>query len=484
MQSRSHIATMAYSLEMTKRKFHRILDSMANSSALSLPADSHNSDVVLPPSKRLRLARPHNAALPSSTRTSLDRSRVLRLNSQSAASRSGASSSPAVMNNPAHCRPWDREQFLARLKSFSGRVDLWAPKPDSINEVAWAKRGWALVERETVRCAACQRRQLIDLKITRAETGESGEDDEEWRKEVLGELAKKYEQIIVERHGPECFWRTNSCDGESGHLAHEQCANYHVEAIQRLPLVRPKISILDLGARYESILKMSSSVPPLVKLPDGLDLDDLFTQFTTCLAHFKPAASIETRSDTANDPSTSVSESVKQKALAIALFGWRGDQSISIMGSDILRCDACFRRLGLWMWQKRPAPADGPVDDYCRIFEGHGEHLRYCPWVNAATQNAGRAPADDPQERLAGWPTLAKLVAATARSLRPPEPRPQPREEPGTPDAAAETEASETPAERDAKGKEKLARWKRLRKAFSFQKLRKSGKENNESHKG
>ena len=475
---------MAYSLETTKRKFHRILDAMADSSTLSLPADSYDPDVALPPSKRLRLARPHSAALPSSARTSLDRSRVLRLTSQSTANRQSAGSSTAVMNNLAHCRPWDRQQFLERLRSFSGRVDLWSPKPDSINEVAWAKRGWVLVERETVRCAACQRRQLIDLKITVPETGEQAEDDGEWQKNVLAGLVKKYERIIVEQHGPECFWRTNSCDGQSSQITDLHCSNPQTDAIHRLPLVYPKTSILALNARYESILKMSSSVPPRMKLPGGLDLGDLFAQVTTCLAHFKPATTAKTPIDGASDPSSSISDDIKQKALAIALMGWRGDQSISIKGSDILRCDACFRRLGLWMWQRSPPAADGPADSYCRVFEAHGEHLQYCPWINAAMQNAGRSAADGAQKHLAGWPTLAKLLAATARSVRLPEPQPQVQEEPSTPAPAAEPEVQETPEERDAKGKEKLARWKRLRKAFSFQKLGRKGKENNEARKG
>ena len=213
---------MSYSLETTKRKFHRILDSLANSSSTSLP-DPSTVPALVPPSKRARLApRPHSVAA-SSLRSSLDRARVLRLPSGTTAP-APRRDAPVPIEQDAAFRPWDRAQFLARLKTFSGRADRWAPKSDRIGEVTWAKRGWACVERETVRCAACRRRVHIDLRITvpgrddavdeeGALGGEDG-DGEDWRDAALEGLVQRYERMITDEHGAECFWRTRGCDGE------------------------------------------------------------------------------------------------------------------------------------------------------------------------------------------------------------------------------------------------------------------------------
>lgn len=48
---------------------------------------------------------------------------------------------------PPNFAPWSQESFLARLKTFSS-VSQWHPKPEVINEVEWAKRGWVRAMRK------------------------------------------------------------------------------------------------------------------------------------------------------------------------------------------------------------------------------------------------------------------------------------------------------------------------------------------------
>lgn len=58
--------------------------------------------------------------------------------------------------------PWDRGEFLKRLKSFSNLAD-WTPKPARVNEVEWAKRGWVCQKFERVRCCLCHVEILVKL---------------------------------------------------------------------------------------------------------------------------------------------------------------------------------------------------------------------------------------------------------------------------------------------------------------------------------
>ena len=64
---------------------------------------------------------------------------------------------------PPNFAPWNRAQFLERLKSFR-HVDKWMGKPEKINEVQWAKRGWICVGKERVGCVGgCGKEVVIKL---------------------------------------------------------------------------------------------------------------------------------------------------------------------------------------------------------------------------------------------------------------------------------------------------------------------------------
>ena len=69
------------------------------------------------------------------------------------------------------------------------------------------------MESETVQCAGCSRRLVIDVNIT---VPESVPEDERYKfkQRVLGDLEKKYAPMVVDHHTPECHWRTTGCDGK------------------------------------------------------------------------------------------------------------------------------------------------------------------------------------------------------------------------------------------------------------------------------
>lgn len=66
--------------------------------------------------------------------------------------------------------PWDRNAFLERLKTFANLTD-WFPKPEQVNEVQWAKRGWVCGKKERVRCCSCNVELLVKLNKKILEDG-------------------------------------------------------------------------------------------------------------------------------------------------------------------------------------------------------------------------------------------------------------------------------------------------------------------------
>lgn len=130
--------------------------------------------------------------------------------------------------------PWDRGQFLERLATFR-HVDKWMGKPEKINEVQWAKRGWTCVGKERVGCiGGCGREVVIKLQEDQEEqkerdqaTGEAQdqdgealgeEDNENWRESAQEQLVDKYAEMIVTEHDGGCLWHRRGCDGKSRSL--------------------------------------------------------------------------------------------------------------------------------------------------------------------------------------------------------------------------------------------------------------------------
>ena len=158
----------------TKRKFHNILSSLTSnaptSSLSSLRQPTNASTTTLPAdiesrSKKRRVGpRPRPEIASRAERPKTSHGPVVE----------DVHSSPESKPVPNYA-PWDRNQFLQRLKTFR-HVDKWSAKPPTVNEVQWAKRGWSCVGRERVRCVGgCGKEVLVKLE---AEEPNDGRDEE------------------------------------------------------------------------------------------------------------------------------------------------------------------------------------------------------------------------------------------------------------------------------------------------------------------
>ncbi|KAL8948027.1 MAG: hypothetical protein Q9222_005743, partial [Ikaeria aurantiellina] len=214
---------MPQALSTTKRKFFSILDSISNPSSTSLDSQNqHNASTTTltaatldePSAKKLKFTtRSYATPVPPSRRFGAIRSISGGQTKTVSHSSTTSTSMTAEEKKPPNFAPWDRNQFLDRLETFR-HVDKWMSKPDPINEVQWAKRGWRCVGKETVGCVGgCGNELVIALETDREREqrpGDQGDDEApedaatddeyDWREEAQKELVQRYTEMIATEH--------------------------------------------------------------------------------------------------------------------------------------------------------------------------------------------------------------------------------------------------------------------------------------------
>lgn len=137
-------------------------------------------------------------------------------------------------------------------------------------------------------------------------------------------MITRYEGMVVSEHDDSCLWKKRGCD----------------ETIYRLQLANPTVSRPAFTARYTSLLKIRNEIPPSLSHPE-LDL-----------------CAIQHSTEPTDDGP------IYEAAVILALFGWQNeDPGIP----SLVTCSACFRRLGLWLFRRKPTGMDGME------IEGEGE---------------------------------------------------------------------------------------------------------------
>ncbi|EME88136.1 uncharacterized protein MYCFIDRAFT_75970 [Pseudocercospora fijiensis CIRAD86] len=377
---------MPEAIATTKRKFYKALDALTSTAAL--PAHDASTS-----SKK----RTSNAA--AAFDEARERARKRLRHSASATSLDSTSASvislPRKLPNhssrdlskpPPQFSPWSQDTFLARLKTFSS-VSQWHPKPDPIGEVEWAKRGWVCVDVNTVACkGGCEHRLVVSMEIDRKarnsmEAEEESDEDDDAEAEALEEaLADRYREEIVEGHSTSCLWHKAGCKDD----------------IYRLPVVRPSIWQPELRKRFRSLRDIGSSISK-VKIRS---FDDSSAKVLKDL----PTTILE----------DNAANSDAERAFTIAMHGWRGSNE-----NELLECDACFQRIGLWMYQpdyrssRRSNNEDEVNSENFAIIDLVELHRDHCPWRNPTTQKASGSLSG-----LHAIQILHRVVSTCARDHR------------------------------------------------------------------
>ncbi|KAK4636329.1 hypothetical protein CLAFUW4_00392 [Fulvia fulva] len=374
---------MPEAIATSKRKFYKALDALTNATAppktvsdtpSSSSAERSSAAAFDEARERVRKRLRH-----STSTGSLDASVI---------SLSRGKNAPKPNSTPPHFSPWSQETFLARLKTFSS-VSLWHPKPDVVNEVAWAKRGWVCVDVNTVACRrGCERRVVVSLDIPTKPTpaeddaDDENEEDEDATSALEEALAERYKAEIVDGHASSCLWHQQGCKDD----------------VYRLPVVRPSVWQPELRQRLHSISAIYGSVEHITTRTVDTSSHKLVHE----LPH--DVLGITTPPD-----------QHMSKAFEIAMHGWRG---VSDSGNQLLTCDACFQRIGLWLYQpdyKRPRSrsSDHEEDADDAVLDLVETHRDHCPWRNSQTQQATGS-----LHGLNAIQILQRVVATAARDHR------------------------------------------------------------------
>ncbi|KAI0548643.1 zf-C3HC-domain-containing protein [Xylaria curta] len=370
----------------------------------------------------------------------------------------------AYSEPPRYC-PSDRDELIRRLGTFQELTE-WTPKPDQVNEIEWARRGWVCQGKERVRCTLCHK-ELVVKTNTRTVDGKqvpviAGSDVEQG-------LAKRFAELIIEAHEEDCLWRRHGCD----------------DSLLRLPLAVPKAALSSLRERYDDLCTRPSFLPYFfnLRLPPTFDLPAAKSQLPSTFFTEPP-------------PSSTNPSAPSDVALALALTGWQGLTHPKVGAvPNSATCATCLRRLGLWMFKSKevdeatgeiivPAPMDhlDPIR----------EHRFFCPWRNATVQ---QNPGAKTKDTKTAWEVLAQTLKNNAylrqeaekSARRTPFHRPA-ASVPGTPSRSrkqdGEGEIPATPdkpedeeedmAARDAKDKERWAKLRRVKSLFDTKGRRKS----------
>ncbi|ERS95985.1 hypothetical protein HMPREF1624_07520 [Sporothrix schenckii ATCC 58251] len=301
---------------------------------------------------------------------------------------------------PRYC-PGDREQLLRRLATFQELTD-WTPKPDRINEIEWAKRGWVCQGKERLRCTLCSKELVVQLG--RAKSSEADNSDRstpastEAAEAAEAAVVDKYVDLVVTAHEEDCLWRKKGCD----------------DSLLRLPLASPHQALADLRQRYDELSARKDFLPYEfnLRLPEGLDIDAV-------LANLPPTFFDTPSTTTATAAAT---PSPNRTALALAVMGWQGLTNSRIGAvPNSASCHACLRRLGLWMFKSKQVDLEtntvlepAPMDHLDAV----REHRFFCPWKNGAVQRnpGGARPIRNgksgagPTAQPPGWDVLVQML--------------------------------------------------------------------------
>ncbi|KAF2193538.1 zf-C3HC-domain-containing protein [Zopfia rhizophila CBS 207.26] len=400
-------------LTTTKRKFHKLLDSLTASKSTTSLADTLTSDNASttsptelatpePPSKRSRLSDVSNISMDRPRAVSGERVRALQdklLSPRKSADKprgvylvgkKTGTLSPSSPRKAPNYAPYSQEQFLARLKTFAD-VKKWGNKPDAIGEVEWAKRGWICENWNTVACkGGCDKRVVVRLRPRRKDAdGKVIEGSEDLDVEVEEGLVEKYRELIVEGHDEGCLWRKGACKDDI----------YHIQIPNRAQ------SSAELLSRYHSFRAISSHLPPLenISYPDP-SITEILKRIPSTL--FNPPGATITE-----QPPTSPTDIT---AFVFALFGWTG---VSESKLALARCNHCFQRVGLWLYNssrltEMSKKLDIPIEQLrLDLLESHREH---CPWKNGVSQKNG----DGVLRGMPGWETLQFIVVGRRKEGR------------------------------------------------------------------
>ena len=228
---------------------------------------------------------------------------------------------------------------------------------------------------------------------------------------------------------------------------------------------------------------MAAELPTNLSMPSTFQLSKCYPEIGFILHETGPLSDQDSNTQDPLQPSSPTRSApdppINREAFILALYGWQAETG-HITG--LATCSSCFRRLGLWLFRTRITATGEEKEATMARLDVVGEHRDYCPWINALSQNGppsrpNTSSGQIPQQDKAGWELLTRIALNAVRTKR--------REDAQVPQATLHdddvsvtstfgtaTTAVER-ASRDERDKERWAKLKKLKEAFSIKKTKK-----------
>ncbi|CAN0392643.1 unnamed protein product [Discosporangium mesarthrocarpum] len=103
-----------------------------------------------------------------------------------------------LVSDKPRCRPWDYNDFIFRLRTFS--PILWMAKPAAVSPLVCSMYGWTNSARDELYCSCCS------VKLTYPSEGEG----ESYSSATSAAFAAR----LSSGHDPVCPWADNPCSDD------------------------------------------------------------------------------------------------------------------------------------------------------------------------------------------------------------------------------------------------------------------------------
>ncbi|KAI9288675.1 hypothetical protein BC943DRAFT_350020 [Umbelopsis sp. AD052] len=279
----------------------------------------------------------------------------------------------------------DREAFLKRLQTYSALFTYGKP----ITPVECASHGWIDtrdhgldLEVSKLRCELCSG----VVYVTNVKHGVS--------EELLRSIREKYLKGLSELHEKNCIWKYSECD----------------DWIYSFPFF----------TSYDAIRKWQDQVFTLVTKNVSLPL--VTSPLTTeNLAMMKKLLKLELELSNEDKPIDWLQHKNLDSAMVLPLFGWT---FFEIEGRSALKCELCFRALGLWAYNYDGVSlttgyaSSIPLDS----IDAEKEHRHYCPYINRkqaqiTTAATSRHSTNDSGQAICGWEFMLDMATIESKHL-------------------------------------------------------------------
>jgi hypothetical protein len=250
--------------------------------------------------------------------------------------------------------------------------------------------------------------------------------------------------------------------------------DHTLDTIFKLPLNQPAITLKKLRQRYDGLCARSAGLPYMhnIHTPDGFDLDKVLSWLPQDFF----AVSVSDTDDLAKIISKS---EINRVAFVLALFGW-GGQAETEPKADMAACDACFRRLGLWLFKSKEIDENGKetVGAMMSHLDPICEHRDYCPWRNPRSQSGPPSAknGEPANPELAAWEVVQRVIKNDfflrernkPQSEKPKPAAPTPLEDAGDTHSFFDNSNIDDEDAKSIREQKDKERWSRLRKVKSL----------------